>query len=74
MEIEYNSLMENGTWEIVSSSKEANVITEKWVFKLKKDRFSNILKYKTRWVAHGYKQKEGLDYLETFAAVVNPMS
>ena len=74
MEIEYNSLMENGTWEIVSPPKGANVITGKWVFKLKKDRFGNILKYKARWVAHGYKQEEGLDYVETFAAVVKPMS
>ncbi len=50
VEIEYNSLIENGTWKIVSPPKEANVITGKWVFKLKKDRFSNILRYKARWV------------------------
>ncbi len=48
IEIEYNSFMENGTWEIVSPSKKANVITGKWDFKLKKDRFGNILKYKAR--------------------------
>ncbi len=48
MEIEYNSLIENGTWKIVSPPKGANVITGKWVFKLKKDRFGNILKYKAR--------------------------
>ena len=74
MEQEYNSLMENGTWELVSRPNGANIITGKWCFKLKKDRFGHILKYKARWVAHGYKQEEGLDYVETFAAVVKPMS
>ena len=48
MESEYNSLIENGTWEVVSPPTEANVITGRWVFRLKKDRFDNILKYKAR--------------------------
>ncbi len=74
MEIEYNSLMENGTGEIVSPPKEDNVITGKRVFKLKKDWFGNIMKYKARWIAHRYKQDEGLNHVETFAAVVKPMS
>ena len=41
---------------------------------MKKDRYGNILKYKARWVVHGYKQKYGLDYEDTFATVVKPMS
>ena len=36
----------------------------------KKDRFRYILKYKVRWVAHGYKQEKGRDYIEIFAVVV----
>lgn len=74
MESEYNSFIENGTWEVVSPPTEANIITGRRVFKPKKDRFGNILKYKARWVAHGYKQKEDLDYVHNFAAVVKPMS
>ena len=74
MEREYNSLMENGTWELVSRPNRANIITGKWCFKLKKDCFGHILKYKARWVAHGYKQEKRLDYVKTFAAVVKSMS
>ena len=34
----------------------------------------NILKYKARWVVHSFKQQEGLDYKDTFAAVIKPIS
>ena len=40
------------------------------MFKIKKDRDRKVLKYKARRVVHGYKQKEGLDYLDTFATVI----
>lgn len=33
-----------------------------------------ILKYKTQWVAHGNKQEEEIDYVETFAAFAKLMS
>ena len=46
----------------------------KWCFKLKKHRFEHILKYKARWIAHGYLPEGGLDYVETFVAVVKLMS
>ncbi len=74
MEREYNSLMENDTRELVSRQNGANIITEKRCFKLKKDRFGHILKYKVWWVAHNYKQEERLDYVEMFVAVIKPMS
>ena len=74
MESEYNSLIENGNRKVVSPPTWANIITGRWVFKLKKDRFGNVLKYKARYVAHGYKQKQNLDYVNTLAAVVNPVS
>ena len=74
MKNEYASHVENGTWDLTVLPDGRKVITGRWVFRLKKDRFGNVIKYKARWVVHGYKQQEGLDYLETFAAVVKPMS
>ncbi len=44
------------------------------VFQTEKGSVWHILKYKARWVAHGYKQEKGLDYIETLAEVVKPMS
>ena len=74
MKTKIESHTENGTWELTEAPKDRRVITGRWVFKLKKDRHGNILKYKARWVVHGYKQEEGLDYIDTFTAVVKPMS
>lgn len=44
------------------------------MFKLKKDCNKEILKYKTRWVAHRFGQEEKTDYIKTFVAVMKPMS
>ena len=74
MQEEYDSLIKNETWELTPAPENRQVITSRWCFKLKKDRDGHILKYKARWVAHGFKQEEGNDFVETFAAVVKPMS
>lgn len=50
------------------------VITGQWCFKLKKDCHDQILKYNARWVTHSFKQEESINFVETFAAVVKPMS
>lgn len=74
MEAKYISLMENETWTLETAPADRKVITGRWTFKLKKDKHGKILKFKARWVVHGYKQKEGLDYIDTFATVVKPVS
>lgn len=66
--------MKNSICEVVSLPNEANVITEKQYFQLKNNLFRHILKYKTRWVAHGYKQEKAHNFIKTFAPVVKPMS
>lgn len=61
MEKEYNLLIENSIRELVNLLNGANIITGKECFKLKKYWFRHILKYKVRWIAHGYKQEVELD-------------
>jgi hypothetical protein len=46
-------------------------ITLKWVYKLKKDELSVVIKHKARLVAHGFVQQEGVDYDDAFAPVVH---
>ena len=66
---EYQSIMKNDVWKIVPSPKGKSVVSSKWIFKTKHAANNSIEKYKARFVARGFSQKEGIDYEETFALV-----
>jgi hypothetical protein len=66
---EYESIMKNKTWTLVDLPPERKAIGCKWVFKVKYDAQGNVERYKSRLVAKGYSQTEGVDFNETFAPV-----
>jgi hypothetical protein len=66
---EYQSIMKNDVWDIVPRPKEKSVVTSKWLYKIKHATDGSIEKFKARFVARGFSQKEGIDYEETFAPV-----
>jgi hypothetical protein len=66
---EYQSIIKNDVWEIVPRSKSKDVVSSKWLYKIKHAADGSIEKHKARFVAHGFSQKEGIDYEETFAPV-----
>jgi hypothetical protein len=59
----------NGISELVDAPAGANVIGNKWVFRVKRDAAGRIQRYKARLVAQGFLQVEGVDYFDTFAPV-----
>ena len=61
--------MKNDVWEIVSRPDGKSVVTSKWIFKIKHAADGSIKKYKARFVASGFSQKERVDYDETFSHV-----
>lgn len=70
MEDEMSSLLNNKTWELVDRSAATNVLTGKWVYKVKRGSDGSITRYKARYVVRGFEQEYGIDYTETFASVV----
>ena len=67
---EYQSLIDNDTWDLVELPANRTAIGCKWVFKAKTGSDGAVNRYKGRLVAKGYAQKYGVDYDETFSPVV----
>jgi hypothetical protein len=66
---EMDAHKDNGTWTIVKRPKGAKVIKGRWVFTQKRGD-GKTKTYKARYVAKGFSQTSGVDYHETFAAVL----
>ncbi|KAE8242086.1 hypothetical protein A4X06_0g7253 [Tilletia controversa] len=69
MDDEYKSLIEMGTWELCHAPPGRKLIGCRWVYKVKTDPEGRAIRKKSRLVAQGYTQVEGIDYDETFAPV-----
>nr|GEY66996.1 zinc finger, CCHC-type [Tanacetum cinerariifolium] len=71
MKEEMDSLKNNKTWVLVDHL----LMSGKWLFKIK-EWIEGVQKprYKARLVAHGFTQREGIDYNEVFSLVVRHTS
>ncbi|KAB2620843.1 hypothetical protein D8674_039878 [Pyrus ussuriensis x Pyrus communis] len=61
------ALVENRNWTLIPLSHSKFPIGCKWVYKVKRCSDGTIERYKTRLVAKGYTQIEGVDYHDTFS-------
>ena len=68
---EIEALKKTGTVEQILRPTAVNILTSKWVFKIKRDVNNSIIKYKARLVARGFNQIPGEDFEETYAPVVS---
>eukprot|EP00253_Pinus_taeda_P012697 PITA_12697 len=69
MNEEYESIMENDVWDVVPRPKDKSVVISKWIYKIKHGGDGNAKNYKAKFVAQGFSQKEGVDYVEIFAPI-----
>ncbi|GJW65232.1 retrovirus-related pol polyprotein from transposon TNT 1-94 [Tanacetum coccineum] len=63
---EFNRLQ---VWELVPQLDCVMIIALKWIYKVKLDKYGDVLKNKARLVAKGYRQEEGIDFKESFPPV-----
>ena len=69
---ELNNLYNNKIMSFVRHvPKGTNIISTKWVFSIKRDKNNNIIKFKARLVARGFRQKFGIDFEITYSPTLN---
>ena len=69
MKFEMDSMYDNQVWFLVEPLEGVKPIRCKWVFKKKTDMDGNVITYKARLVAKGYKQRQGINFDETFSPI-----
>ncbi|KMQ86201.1 integrase core domain protein, partial [Lasius niger] len=57
MKTEMEALKENDTWTVMKKPEKCELIDSKWVFKKKRNEKGDVITYKARLVARGFKQK-----------------
>jgi hypothetical protein len=59
---EYQSIIKDDVWEIVPRPKRKDVVSSKWLYKIKHVDDGSIEKYKEMFFARIFYQKEGTEY------------
>lgn len=70
MNDEIASLHKNNVWILVPRPEKTNVVSNRWVLRIKRRPNGNIERYRARLVARGFSQIHGIDYSLTYAPVV----
>nr|KAJ0200496.1 hypothetical protein LSAT_V11C600308410 [Lactuca sativa] len=66
---EIDSIMHNNTWVLSVLPPGCKALGSKWTLKRKMKVDGTIDKYKARLVTQGFRQKEGIDFFDTYAPV-----
>ena len=61
----------NDVWTLVPRPEGEHIIGTKWIFRNKTDEEGNVIRNKSRLMAQGYSQVEGVDFDEKFAIVTH---
>ncbi|KAL6127768.1 hypothetical protein ACLB2K_071131 [Fragaria x ananassa] len=59
MQAEYDALMKQQTWSLVPLPPDKNLVSCKWIFKIKRNADGLIARHKARLVAGGFSEEYG---------------
>ncbi|EWM20386.1 retrotransposon ty1-copia subclass [Nannochloropsis gaditana] len=68
---EFQAHIKNATWELSPLPKGERCITSGWIETDKRDQNGIIVRRKARFIAKGYSQEYGYNYLHTYAPVAS---
>jgi hypothetical protein len=71
---EYDALMGNETWMLIPPKPGQKTVKCKWIWTPKTGANGELVKRKARLVALGFTQRLGVDYDETWAPTMNPVT
>jgi hypothetical protein len=66
MDEEMSSFEANGVFELTELPESRKPVGGRWVYSIKRNEQGAVSKFKARWVAKGYSQREGIDFTETY--------
>ena len=69
MEEEFQAFKQNNTWNLTQKHNSQKTVGCKWVFKIKRNPYRSIARYKAQLVAKGFYQTPSIDYDETLQFV-----
>ena len=72
MAAEVAELENQGTWSLEELPTGFIALGGRWVYTKKQNNLLNKTKYKARWVAQGFNQVLGIDYIDTFSTTCRP--
>ena len=72
MDTEYQALLRNQTWTLVSPPLGAHIVGCRWIYKVKYKPDGSVDRFKARLLAQGYTQIAGVDFFDTFSPVAKP--
>ncbi|KMQ87303.1 reverse [Lasius niger] len=66
---EYKCLMKNNTLMLVDRLKDSKILSNRWIFKIKRKQNGDIKRYKARLVVRENEQRESINFDVLFAPV-----